>query len=109
MGNGVFEESLGLASHALVDSVPRRQETPKPPSGGFLLRSVKTLTNVPIVHHRDVYGGTHSRSMGGKEESISKAVIRWIKTDQVQTAAGDYSVNEEALIIKKAQQVSNLY
>ena len=33
----------------------------------------------------DVCGGTHLHSMGGREESTSKAVIQWIKTGQVQS------------------------
>lgn len=37
----------------------------------------------------DVCGGTHLHSMGGREESTSKAVIRWIKTGQVQSNVGE--------------------
>jgi hypothetical protein len=37
----------------------------------------------------DVCGGTHLHSMGGREEETSKAVIKWIKTGQVQSSVGD--------------------
>jgi hypothetical protein len=37
----------------------------------------------------DVCGGTHLHSMGGREEVSSKAVIRWIKTGQVQSIVGE--------------------
>jgi len=37
----------------------------------------------------DVCGGTHLHSMGGREGSTSKAVIRWIKTGQVQSNVGE--------------------
>jgi hypothetical protein len=37
----------------------------------------------------DVCGGTHLHSMGGREEQTSKAVIRWIKTGQVQSNVGE--------------------
>lgn len=37
----------------------------------------------------DVCGGTHLHSMGGREEETSKAVIKWIKTGQVQSTVGE--------------------
>lgn len=37
----------------------------------------------------DVCGGTHLHSMGGREEDTSKAVIKWIKTGQVQSSVGE--------------------
>jgi pimeloyl-ACP methyl ester carboxylesterase len=37
----------------------------------------------------DVCGGTHLHSMGGREEPTSKALIRWIKTGQVQSTVGE--------------------
>jgi hypothetical protein len=37
----------------------------------------------------DVCGGTHLHSMGGREEETSKAVIKWIKTGQVQSSVGE--------------------
>ncbi|MBU3574430.1 alpha/beta hydrolase [Polynucleobacter sp. UK-Mo-2m-Kol15] len=37
----------------------------------------------------DVCGGTHLHSMGGMEEDTSKAVIKWIKTGQVQSIVGE--------------------
>ena len=37
----------------------------------------------------DVCGGTHLHSMGGREEDASKAVIKWIKTGQVQSSVGE--------------------
>jgi hypothetical protein len=37
----------------------------------------------------DVCGGTHLHSMGGREESTSKAVIQWIKTGQVQSIVAE--------------------
>jgi hypothetical protein len=37
----------------------------------------------------DVCGGTHLHSMGGREEDTSKAVIKWIKTGQVQFSVGE--------------------
>jgi hypothetical protein len=37
----------------------------------------------------DVCGGTHLHSMGGREEVTSKAIIRWIKTGQVQSNIGE--------------------
>ncbi len=37
----------------------------------------------------DVCGGTHLHSMGGREEVTSKAIVRWIKTGQVQSIVGE--------------------
>lgn len=37
----------------------------------------------------DVCGGTHLHSMGGREEAASTAVIKWIKTGQVQPSVGE--------------------
>jgi len=37
----------------------------------------------------NVCGGTHLHSMGGREEDTSKAVIKWIKTGQVQSSVGE--------------------
>jgi hypothetical protein len=37
----------------------------------------------------DVCGGTHLHSMGGREEASSKAIIKWIKTGQVQSSVGE--------------------
>jgi hypothetical protein len=37
----------------------------------------------------DVCGGTHLHSMGGREESTSKAIIQWIKAGQVQSTIGE--------------------
>jgi hypothetical protein len=37
----------------------------------------------------DVCGGTHLHSMGGREESTSKAIIQWIKAGQVQSTVGE--------------------
>ena len=37
----------------------------------------------------DVCGGTHLHSMGGREEVATKAIIKWIKTAQIDEVVGD--------------------
>ncbi len=37
----------------------------------------------------DICGGTHLHSMGGREELASKAIIRWIRTREVQALVGE--------------------
>ena len=37
----------------------------------------------------DVCGGTHLHSMGGREEVTSRAIIKWIKTGQVEAVVGE--------------------
>jgi hypothetical protein len=37
----------------------------------------------------DICGGTHLHSMGGREESTSKAIIQWIKAGQIHSTVGE--------------------
>ena len=47
------------------------------------------ITVVGGIPNGDVCGGGHYHSFEGREEASSKAVIKWIKTGQVQSSVGE--------------------